>query len=117
MPTFDYAKINLMIQDFVTKREWDQFHSPKNLSMALSVEASELLEIFQWMGEEESKSLDESKMKHVEQELADITYYVLLMASKLNVNLEKAMIEKMALNESKYPANKSQGSSKKYDEY
>lgn len=117
MHSFDYVKINTLIQDFVTKREWDQFHSPKNLSMALSVEASELVEVFQWMREEDSRSLNESKMKHVEQELADITYYVMLMASKLNVNLEKAMIEKMAINESKYPASKSQGNSKKYDEY
>lgn len=119
MHTFDYPKIEKLIKNFVNERQWDQFHSPKNLSMALNVEASELLEIFQWMPESESKSVmnDPVKMKAIQEELADIAYYLILMSSKLNINLEQAMLEKMKLNESKYPANKSQGNSKKYDEF
>lgn len=119
MHTFDYAKIEKRILDFVNLRKWEQFHSPKNLSMALNVEASELLEIFQWMTEEESRKVNENpeKMKCIEQELADIAYYVMLLSSKLNVNLEQAMLDKMQINESKYPADKAHGSSKKYDEY
>jgi dCTP diphosphatase len=119
MHTFDYVKMEMLIKNFVEERKWDQFHSPKNLSMALNVEASELLEIFQWMPEVDSNNVsnDPIKMKAIQEELADIAYYLILMSSKLNINLEKAMLEKMKLNELKYPANTSQGSSKKYDEF
>lgn len=119
MSTFDYASLEKRILDFVQARKWEAFHSPKNLSMALNVEAAELLEIFQWMSEEESKTLSgrPDQLKKVEEELADIVYYVMLLSSKLGVNLEKAMLDKMKANEEKYPIEKSQGTSKKYTEF
>lgn len=105
-----------MIQKFSQDRDWEQFHSPKNLSMALSVEASELLEIFQWLTEEQSYNLNDSKKQHAKEEVADIAIYLLRICMKLNINLEEAIIEKMKKNEEKYPVEKAKGSAKKYTE-
>ncbi len=108
--------IEQMIQKFSQDRDWEQFHSPKNLSMALSVEASELLEIFQWLTEEQSYNLNDSKKQHAKEEVADIAIYLLRICMKLNINLEEAIIEKMKKNEEKYPVEKAKGSAKKYTE-
>ena len=105
------------LRKFADERDWDQFHSPKNLTMALIVEAAELVEHFQWLKEEESAALPSDKLAEVEQELADIQIYLIRLADKLNVDLMKAISSKIELNERKYPADKARGSSKKYNEY
>jgi NTP pyrophosphatase (non-canonical NTP hydrolase) len=105
-----------MIKKFSQDRDWEQFHSPKNLSMALSVEASELLEIFQWLTEDQSYNLNDSKKQHAKEEVADIAIYLLRICMKLDINLEEAIIEKMKKNEEKYPVEKAKGSAKKYTE-
>ena len=108
--------IEQMIQKFSQDRDWEQFHSPKNLSMALSVESSELVEIFQWLTEEQSYNLNDSKKQHAKEEVADIAIYLLRICMKLDINLEEAIIEKMKKNEEKYPVEKAKGSAKKYTE-
>lgn len=91
---------------FAEERSWEQFHSPKNLSMALSGEAGELVELFQWLTEEQSKieSLDGDTISSVKDELADIFIYLLRLADKLNIDLEKAVKNKIRVNAKKYPA-------------
>jgi len=91
------------VNDFGTKRNWQPFHSPKNISMALSVEASELVEIFQWKTEEQSKHLSEEELERTKFELADIFMYTLLACEKLNIDLEDATREKIQLNETRFP--------------
>lgn len=115
----DLVKLKELVNNFAKERDWDQFHSVKNLSMALSVESSELLEIFQWMSEEDSNRLKENpeKMKKVEEEVADIFVYLLRIASKTDIDLEKAVISKMEKNAKKYPVELSRGNSKKYNEF
>ena len=113
----EIQRIQTKLAKFAKDRDWDQFHSPKNLSMALSVEVAELVEIFQWMetGDlSEIKSLD--KMKNVEEEIADIFIYLLKIADKFDIDLEKIIDEKIKLNEQKYPISKSYGISKKYSD-
>ena len=110
-------KIKLRLRNFARDRDWDQFHSPKNLAMALIVEAAELLEHFQWLTEEQSQQLPADKLAEVEQEIADIQIYLIRLADKLGVDLEKAVNAKIKLNEKKYPADKVRGKSAKYDEY
>ena len=99
----DMKKIQTIINEFSTKRDWEKFHNPKNLSMALSVEASELVEIFQWLDLEQSQNLPEDKKTHAKEEIADIAVYLIRMCMKLDINLEEAIIEKMKKNEKKYP--------------
>jgi dCTP diphosphatase len=115
METLEQIKARL--REFAAERDWDQFHSPKNLTMALIVEAAELVEHFQWLKEEESAALPPDKLTEVEQELADIQIYLIRLADKLNVDLMKAVVSKIELNENKYPADKARGSSLKYTEY
>ncbi len=105
------------LRQFADDRDWDQFHAPKNLSMALIVEAAELAEHFQWMSEQQSSELSAEKLKEVSYELADVFIYCLRLADKLGVDLPKAVDEKIVINEKKYPADKVRGSSKKYTEY
>jgi len=106
-----------IIRKFAEDRDWGQFHSPKNLSMALSVESSELVEIFQWMTEEESKHPDEKTLNHIEEEIGDIMCYLTNLADKFNINPVEAAKKKMIKNAKKYPAEKVKGKSKKYNEY
>jgi len=118
MKNIDLKKLNEKIQHFVDERDWDQFHSVKNLSMALSVEASELLEIFQWLKEDESNHVaqDAKLMGKVEDEVADIFVYLLRIISKTNIDLEKVVLNKLEKNILKYPVTLARGSHKKYDE-
>lgn len=102
---------------FAAARDWDQFHSPKNLAMALSVEAAELVEEFQWLTEAESQALDPERHERVRLELADVLIYLLRLADKLDVDLLQAADDKIALNERKYPAERVRGDSRKYDQY
>ncbi len=99
----DIKKIQTIIKNFSTQRDWEKFHNPKNLSMALSVEVSELVEIFQWLDLEQAQNLSKDKKEHVKQELADIAVYLIRMCMHFNINLEEAIVEKMKLNEKKYP--------------
>jgi len=115
MQTFDTLRQRL--RDFAHARDWNQFHSPKNLSMALSVEASELLECFQWLTEEQSHALDKKQLAAVADEIADIQLYLIRLADKVGVDIGAAMEQKMDKNEEKYPADKVKGSAKKYSEY
>ena len=103
-------KIKQKINKFVKDRDWEQFHSPKNLAMALSVEASELVEIFQWLKDSDIKKVDKEK---VSQELADIFFYLLRIAEKMNIDIEKSFYKKMIKNIKKYPVKLSKGNSKK----
>jgi NTP pyrophosphatase (non-canonical NTP hydrolase) len=105
------------VRAFAAERDWERFHSPKNLSMALAAEAAELLELFQWSTEAESASLDEKKLREVRLELADVFIYLLRLSDRLGVDLLAAAYEKMALNAQKYPAERVKGDARKYTEY
>ena len=109
--------LSARLKAFANERDWDQFHAPKNLVMALSVEAAELTEHFQWLTEEQSLSLDKAKLDEVAYEMADVFIYLVRLATKLGVDLPNVVEEKMKMNAAKYPADKVKGSSKKYSEY
>ena len=114
----DVEKLLTKINLFSDERDWNQFHSIKNLSMALSVESSELVEIYQWISEDESNDNSNETIKNkTREELADIFIYLLKIASKLEIDLEAAALKKLELNEIKYPVDKSKGNSKKYTEF
>ena len=102
---------------FAAERDWDQFHSPKNLSMALAVEAAELVEHFQWLTEERSAHLDAEQLREVRLEAADVLIYLVRLADKLGIDLLQAADEKIALNEKKYPADRVRGDARKYSDY
>ena len=101
----DILSIQTALRKFAQERDWEQYHSPKNLSMALAVEASELLEIFQWMTPEESVGIksDPGQIQAVQDELADILNYVMRLADVLDVDVEKAVMNKIERNAKKYP--------------
>lgn len=105
------------LRKFVAERDWDQFHSPKNLAMALSVEAAELVEHFQWLTEAESRRLAPEKLAEVRDEMADVLVYLVRLADKLDVDLLGAAAQKIEKNALKYPADRVRGSMKKYSEY
>jgi dCTP diphosphatase len=102
---------------FASDRDWDQFHSPKNLSMALIAEAAELVEHFQWLSEEQSKNLPADKHDAVAMELADILIFLIRIADKLGVDLAETAWDKIRLNELRYPVDKVKGSAKRASEY
>lgn len=104
------------LRRFAVARHWEQFHSPKNLAAALSVEAAEVLEHFQWMEEAESRQLPAEKIAQVREELADVMLYLIMLADKLDVDLLAAANDKLVANEKKYPVEKARGNSKKYTE-
>lgn len=108
--------MNHLIQkliEFRDQRNWKQFHNPKDLAISLVLEASELLENFQWKSSEQAV---QEKSKNIEEEMADVFTYLLLLSNELDIDLEKAVIDKIAKNARKYPASKSFGSNKKYTE-
>ncbi|HSM98323.1 MAG TPA: nucleotide pyrophosphohydrolase [Gallionella sp.] len=111
----------LMLRDrlraFAEARDWDQFHSPKNLSMALMVEVAELMEHFQWLTEAQSLDLAAENKHAVSEELADILLYLVRLSDKLGVDLLEAALHKLDKNAVKYPAEQVRGSAKKYSEY
>lgn len=110
------AELRDALRRFAAERDWDQFHSPKNLAIALSVEAGELLERFQWLSEAESQSLSPTERSRVEQEMADVLLYLIRLADRLDVDLAAVAREKMKINAEKYPVEKARGKSKKYTE-
>ena len=103
------------IKQFADARNWDKYHNPKNLSMALSGEVGELLEIFQWLNSEESSNLSNEDFAAAKEEIADIMIYLIRLADKLDINLEEAVNEKLKLNESKYPVELSKDNAVKYN--
>ncbi|WP_075187127.1 nucleotide pyrophosphohydrolase [Teredinibacter haidensis] len=113
----DLEQIRVYLQGFARDRDWEKFHSPKNLSMAISVEVAELVEHFQWLTEAESQSLNTEKKQAVADEIADIQLYLVRLADQLNIDIFDSIALKTQKNEQKYPANKVRGSSKKYNEY
>ncbi len=104
------------LRQFATDRDWDQFHSPKNLASALAVEAAELLEPFQWLTEEQSSRLTSEQLAAVGEEMADVLLYLIRLADKLDVDLATAASEKIVQNAERYPVARAKGSSKKYTE-
>ena len=103
------------LRAFAAERDWDQFHSPRNLATALAVEAAELLEPFQWLTEEQGRSLPPDTRAAVEEEMADVLLYLVRLADRLDVDLAAAARAKIAKNAQKYPVEKARGSSRKYD--
>lgn len=104
------------LRKFAADRDWEQFHSPKNLAIALSVEAGELLERFQWKSESESKHLHPDELALVRQEAADVLLYLIRLSDRLDIDLIDAARQKLEINEIKYPVEKSFGNAKKYTE-
>ena len=115
MPT-DIESLQMALRDFAAERDWDQFHSPKNLATALAVEAAEILEHFQWLTEEQSRSLPEAKRTEAAEELADVLLFLVRLADKLDIDLMSAATAKLSKNAEKYPVAKSKGKSTKYTE-
>jgi dCTP diphosphatase len=111
MNTLD--ELRQRLREFARARDWEQFHSPKNLSMALIVEAAELVEHFQWLTEAQSHALAPEKRREVEEEIADVFIYLTRLSDLLGVDLMQAAERKIALNEQKYPADKVRGSAAK----
>ncbi|MDD2833298.1 MAG: nucleotide pyrophosphohydrolase [Methylotenera sp.] len=105
------------VNSFVTERDWAQFHSPKNLAMAMIVEAGEVVEHFQWMTEQESRNLDTEAKAQVGQELSDTFVYLLRIAEVCGIDLIEAANKKIDLNAKKYPVEKCKGSNAKYTQY
>ena len=105
------------LQRFAAERDWEQFHSPKNLAMALTVEVAEIVEHFQWLTEQQSRELDPAKREQVEHELADALIYLVRLADQLGIDLLDAAGRKLALNEARYPAERVRGSARKYSDY
>jgi NTP pyrophosphatase (non-canonical NTP hydrolase) len=112
-----FAQLRDLVREFVDERDWDQFHTPKNLSSALAVEAAELLEHFQWLQHGRVDELGEAKLREVKHEMADVLVYLVRLADKLDVDLMAAVQEKMVLNRAKYPADQVRGDARKYYEY
>ena len=109
----DISELAQKLREFAQERDWEQFHSPKNLSMALSVEVSELVEVFQWLTEEQSCSLEDDVLSEVAAEIADIQIYLTRLADRLGVDIEEAVSRKLELNARKYPVSKAFGNALK----
>lgn len=117
--TLGIGKIVAHQREFVREREWDPFHTPKNLAMALSGEVGELTEIFQWLTDAQGKAVmsDPKLAEAVRHETADVFFYLIRLCDVLGVDIEAAFWEKMKLNAAKYPADKARGSHAKYTTY
>ena len=109
-------QIQKQLSEFASDRDWEQFHTPKNLTMALSVEASELVEIFQWLTPEQSSNLNDKQMNAVNEEVADVAIYLLRLCDVLDINLSDVVENKIKVNGEKYPVDLSKGNAKKYNQ-
>lgn len=116
MPKHSIAALSIRLREFADERDWDQFHSPKNLAMALTIESSELMEHFQWLTEEQSTALPPEKLQQVREEIGDVLIYLVRLSDKLGIDPLLAAVEKLEVNRVKYPAEKVRGSAKKYTE-
>ena len=102
---------------FIRERDWEQFHTPKNLSMSIAIEAAELMEHFQWMTEEQSTTLSPEELDEIGEEMADIVLYSLSLCNQLGLDLSESVMNKLAKNAEKYPREKVRGKSHKYTYY
>ena len=114
--TSEYKKVRDRLLEFVSERDWSQFHSPKNLAMALTGEVGELVEHFQWLSIEASDALDNDTRNDVRRELADVQIYLMLLAERLDIDLMEAVSEKIEENAVKYPVERARGRSDKYSD-
>jgi NTP pyrophosphatase (non-canonical NTP hydrolase) len=112
-----FRELRDALRVFAAERDWDRFHSPRNLATALAVEAAELLEPFQWLDEVEGRDPTPATRAAVEEELADVLLYLIRLADRLDVDLEHVARRKIARNAEKYPVDRVRGSSRKYDQY
>jgi len=112
-----FHSLSMALQEFADERDWQQFHTPKNLVMALGIEVAELQEPFQWLTPEESRNLSAEKLAEVRLEMGDVFIYLIRLADQLQIDLLSAATEKLELNKAKYPADKVRGKAKKYTEY
>ncbi|CAD7846209.1 MAG: hypothetical protein [Olavius algarvensis Gamma 1 endosymbiont] len=117
MPEDSLEKLNQRLLNFARERDWEQFHSPKNLAMALAGECGELIEHFQWLTEEQSTSLPPEKKQEVAFEMADILIYLIRLAERLDLDLLDAAEAKIAKNEQRYPVRKVYGDARRAAEY
>lgn len=115
-PPAELQALIARLREFARARDWEQFHSPKNLVMALIVEAGELVEHFQWLTPEQTRELSPEQVQAVELEMADVLLYLLRLADRLDVDLAAAAWRKIEINERKYPADQVRGSARKADE-
>jgi NTP pyrophosphatase (non-canonical NTP hydrolase) len=113
----DLLALRDIVREFVEERDWDQFHTPKNLASALCVEAAELLEPFQWLQSGQAHELDEKTRMQIRHEMADVLTYLIRLADKMDMDLYEAALEKMELNRRKYPAEQVRGDARKYTAY
>jgi dCTP diphosphatase len=113
----NFKNIRKRLAEFSGERNWDQFHTPKNLSMALSAETAELLEIFQWLTDEQAKQIvqNEKEMALIKQEVADVFIYLIRLVDKLGIDIEKAVLDKIEQNEKKYPIELAKDNATKYN--
>lgn len=109
----DLTELATRIKTFCNDRDWSQFHDPKNLALSLQLEAAEVLELFQWT---KDNQINPNKQEALPDELADVLYWVIMLANHYDIDLKKALNEKMNKNESKYPTEKAKGKSEKYTE-
>jgi len=105
------------LRTFAAERDWEKYHSPKNLSMALAVEAAELMEHFQWLTEAQSEALPEAKLAAVREEIGDVLIYLVRLCDRLGVDPLQAAMDKLRANRRKYPAERVRGKADKYSEY
>jgi NTP pyrophosphatase (non-canonical NTP hydrolase) len=110
----ELAEFKQQFRQFTAERDWAQFHSPKNLAMALAGEAGELLELFQWLTQEESRNLPDDARQAVAHEIADIQIYLAAISDRLGIDIGPAVAEKMKLNAEKYPPDLARGTALKY---
>ncbi len=113
----DLESLRQRLAEFAAERDWDQFHAPKNLAMALIAECAELVEHFQWLNEDQSAALSPEKRAAVRLEIADILIYLVRISDKLNIDLLAAAWEKIAINEERYPAEQVRGDARRANEY
>lgn len=113
----ELSELRDRVREFAEERDWDKFHTPKNLATALSVEASELLEPFQWLHSGKKEELSDAKLIQIRHEMADVLLYLVRLADKLDVDLYQTALEKLEINNQKYPADKVRGDARKYSEY
>jgi dCTP diphosphatase len=111
------SELTNRLRKFAEERDWGQFHSPKNLAMALTVEVAELLEEFQWMTEEYSRQPDQDCLSRIQEEIGDVMIYLTLLSDRLGINPLSSALEKIEKNRTKYPVDKAKGSAKKYTEF
>ncbi len=117
LATSDLLTLRDIVRQFAQERDWEQFHTPKNLVMALSVEVAELTEHFQWLPTGADHELNDQQRLGIRHELADSLVYLIRLADRVNVDLYEAVIEKMQLNREKYPVEKVKGLAHKYSHY